>query len=136
MCTNKKTSYSDDFLTAREILAYFLLFIYLVATCKPVLPIASDMLAHAFWKSNHIESVHHQHGSHHVQSEIAHAQDNDHNSQNNTNLKFSEPVALHLAAILSYSFSFTAIRKPYLPSTSYSLCKTALDTSYPPPKGC
>ncbi len=136
MQTHIAKSYSSDFLSAKEVLAYFLLIIYLVATCKPVLPIAADILAHTFWESNHVESVHHQHGSQHVQSEITHAEDNDDNSQNDSTLKFSEPVPLHLAAILSFDFNFIAFRQSYLPSTSNSIFQTTLDRTYPPPKGC
>ncbi len=117
-------------------LVYFVLLVYLTATFKPILPVATDLLAHAFWKANHIESIHHQHGSHHLQSEITQAERQNDTNQNNSALKFSEPVALHLVAVITYDLSRSVAGMQYSPAISHSLYNTNLESIYPPPKSC
>ncbi|MEO7801990.1 MAG: hypothetical protein ABIR81_08325 [Ginsengibacter sp.] len=125
-------STSRDFLSPKEIAAYCLLIIYLLAAYKPLLPVITDLLAHTFYEANHVESVHHKHGSNHLQSEIIRAERQD--DKNNILLKFSEPVGLHLAAHISYTFPQSVSKPQYLPSITYNLYTTSLDRNYPPPK--
>ncbi len=129
----KNISYSRDSLSAKEVLAYVLLILYFFATFKPVLPIAADILAHTFWNSNHIKSVHHHHGSQHVEAEIAQSEHNDDKSQKEAT-KFAEPVAIHMASKISYNFLFYFFKErddfnflPFVPTPH-------LDINYPPPK--
>ncbi len=115
-------------------MAYCLIIVYLFATCKPFLPALADVLAHSFWEANHIENVHHTHGANHVHTEIARAENQEEGGQNSTTLKFSEPLALHLAAIITYNFRRNAVGEPYLTASSSRLYNTQLESDYPPPK--
>lgn len=134
MSTRQNIQNSRDSLSPKELMAYCLIIVYLFATCKPVLPVIADVLAHSFWEANHIESVHHTHGANHLHIEIAKAENHEESGQNNTALKFSEPLALHLAAIITYNFSRNAAGEPYLPASSSRLYNTQLESNYPPPK--
>ncbi len=55
----------------RNTTAYYLLIFYTFALCKPVVPLLIDKIAHIFWQTEHIASVHHHHGNHHTEQEIA-----------------------------------------------------------------
>lgn len=115
-------------------MAYCLLIIYFLAAYKPFMPVAADLLAHTFWEANHLESVHHQHGSHHLQSEINQAEKQD--DQNNLLIKFSEPVALHLSLEIIYTFKQNVNQPSYLSPAIYNLYHINIDCNYPPPKFC
>lgn len=121
-------------LSPKRVVAYYLLIIYVLATCKPVLPVVADVLAHTFWETSHIEGVHHDHGSHHLEIEISKAEKHEHGSANNVILKYSETVSLHLAAIMIDHFVFSTRDAQYLPIVSYNLYTTVLEGNYPPPK--
>lgn len=106
--------------------AYYLLLLYTIAACKPVLPLIKDAVAHAFWNVDHLASVHQHDGNHHVHSEINKASTQDGEEQNTPTSKASEPVSLHVPANHHYDlghlsrgrkkyfFSPNAFRNPYL----------------------
>jgi hypothetical protein len=77
-------------------LAYYLLFFYTVALCKPVLPLVSDFLAHAFSQQKHLRTVHRHQGAEHVHLEMAKASGDAQQEQNSPRTAFSDPVSVHL----------------------------------------
>lgn len=119
----------------KSVVAYYLLFFYILATCKPVLPIITDLIAHGFNKSEHISTVHHHNGEHHVHQEITDAAGE--NEQHNTSTpKLSEPVTSHLAPQLSYNFFSICTHKQAYYTGMFNTIFTFLDKFYPPPKFC
>lgn len=80
--------------------AYYLLLIYLVAICQPIIPWVQDVVAHTFFESEHIATVHHQNGKHHVDYELRKlASKTSSNSFENTsysNLPLHTPVTCEL----------------------------------------
>jgi hypothetical protein len=46
--------------------AILLLLCYSLALVKPLAPVLSDLLAHSFWKSEHVATVHFENGKYHV----------------------------------------------------------------------
>lgn len=97
------------------------------------MPSAADMLAHTFWKSNHLNEVHKHHGSQHVHSETAQAENDDAKGKN-MGIKLVEPVAVHLVSKFSYNFSHLAFTQ--LHTNPYLLAVPAppSDVISPPPK--
>lgn len=121
-------------LLPKEIMTYCLLIIYFLAAYKPIMPVAADLLAHTFWEANHLESVHHQHGSHHLQTEISRAEKQE--DQNNLLIKFSEPGPLHLFTEIIYTFKQSVNLPSYISLVTSDLYHINIDCNYPPPKFC
>ena len=64
--------------------------------CKPVLPLVQDELAHIFWKAKHLATVHHHHGDHHAEVEVAAAEHEEDGDKQPATTKTSEPVSVHI----------------------------------------
>lgn len=63
---------------------------------KPVLPVVSDWWQHEFNEAEHLACIHSVYGSHHLQYEVAEAdQGKDHSKSQNT-LKSEDQVPFHL----------------------------------------
>ena len=105
------------------------------AICKPILPLVQDVLAHSFWESKHLATVHHHHGDHHAEEEIAEAEHDEHDEQPVTT-KISEPVSVHMAAEILCSFSQPIIHRQKFAVKICNFTSVSLDKHYPPPKFC
>ena len=101
--------------------------------CKPVLPFIQDDLAHIFWKARHLATVHHHHGDHHAEAEVAEAEHKENGKQPSTT-RTSDPVSVHLAIEIRYSISqLTRLRQQFA-VTICNISTVSLDKYYPPPK--
>ena len=116
-------------------LAYYLLFFYAVALFKPVLPFASDFLAHSFSPQKHLQTVHRDHGAEHVHFEVAKASNDAQHEQNAPRTTFAEPVSVHLlSADESYALPFSALRKRTFPFFISAFTSQFVGVDIPPPK--
>jgi hypothetical protein len=119
----------------KNIAAYYLLLLYILAMCKPILPLVQDEFAHIFWKAEHLATVHHDHGDHHTEEEIADAEHEEDRKQPATT-KTSEPVSVHIVLENVYSISQLAIHKQKFAVNTCNVSTVSLDKHYPPPKCC
>jgi hypothetical protein len=117
------------------IVAYYFLLLYTLALCKPILPAVQDEFAHIFWKAKHLATVHHHHGDHHAEEEIAEAEHKGNDKQPATT-KTSEPVSVHIVVEILYSISQLSIHKRQFALNSCTISAVSLDKYYPPPKNC
>lgn len=117
-------------------IAYFLLLLYTVAMCKPVLPMVKDAIAHVLWEAEHIATVHHDHGHHHAGDEIAKAVHEDDRNKLPGPSKTPEPVSIHIVLQSFYSLVSFSIEKKVFGAKNYSIASHTLDSIYPPPKAC
>ena len=104
--------------------------------CKPLLPLIQDKLAHAFWKAEHISTVHHHHGDQHAHKEIAEAAHEQENDKQPAPTKISEPVSIHLVAQNTHAIPQLFIEKQKFALRNYKTSSFALDKHYPPPRPC
>ena len=114
--------------------AYYLLFFYVAALFKPVLPFVSDFLAHTFTTEDHLSTVHHKHGAGHAHLQMAEIAGEANDEQRKPDTKFSEPVPVHLISQQAYHFAVPVIAKQ---NYFTSFCKTSDPFQHiivPPPK--
>lgn len=102
--------------------------------CKPVLPLVQDDLAHIFWKAHHLATVHHHHGDHHTEHEIAEAAYHETPDTQAATAKTSEPVSVHLVVEFLYSMSQLSIDKKMFAAKNVNVASISVDKYYPPPK--
>ena len=114
--------------------AHYLLLIYITAMCKPVLPLVNDFIAHTFWKTEHIISVHHENGKDHLHYELKKVSDQNNEDANSPAPKFSECVSIHILSQNNYDFSDNIFSERKYLTGSYSLLSTFLQLNTPPPK--
>ena len=104
--------------------------------CKPILPLVQDEIAHIFWKAKHLATVHHHHGDHHAEKEIAEAEHEENADKQPATTKTSEPVAVHIVEETHYSIWKPTIHKQQFAVTIYNVATVSLEKYYPPPKFC
>ncbi|MEP6725898.1 MAG: hypothetical protein ABJC98_08790 [Bacteroidota bacterium] len=117
----------------KKALLYLLLFCYTTLICKPMLPFISDGIAHIFWYSEHMATVHYENGKYHVHYENvneakkrypekdanlpkADFSDYDHMFANTYDFTIPRLVLTHFSGVYSY------------------LPLTYLHSDFPPPK--
>ena len=120
----------------RSNIAYYLLILYTIAMCKPVLPLVEDKIAHIFWKTDHIATVHHHHGENHAEHEVETATHEEENSKGAKASKTSEPVSIHLIIQSSLTIPHLFIEKPQFGEKIYQVSSLSVDKHYPPPRSC
>jgi hypothetical protein len=116
--------------------AYYLLILYTIALCKPVLPLVKDKLAHIFWEAEHIATVHHHHGDHHAEEEIAIATHEEDSDTAPPVTKISKSVSIHLIVESLCTSPQFFIGKPKFGAGISNASSLYLDKYYPPPKSC
>lgn len=116
--------------------AYYLIILYTLAMCKPILPLIQDELAHLFWQAEHMATVHHHHGDHHAEEEIAEAAHEEENDKSPTTTKTSEPVSVHIVLQMLYAIPQIKAEKQKFKTTVSYFSTVFLDKHYPPPKYC
>lgn len=77
----------------RYLSAYYLLLLYTLAVCKPIIPYVQDHLAHAFSETHHIATVHAVKGKNHAHLNVGEAEKE--NNSNASNTKSYDPVSIH-----------------------------------------
>ena len=75
--------------------ATLLLVCYAALLMRPLAPVFEDAMAHLFWNSEHIATVHYENGEYHVHIEITKSEEKTGNASNSL-VKQIEPLNLHL----------------------------------------
>lgn len=55
----------------KRTLVYALLYVYSFGLLKPIVPVVNDVIAHTFYKLEHMATVHYENGKYHLHAEIA-----------------------------------------------------------------
>ncbi|MES2776265.1 MAG: hypothetical protein V4722_18970 [Bacteroidota bacterium] len=118
----------------KKALSYLLLLSYLVILVKPVLPYVADFLAHAFWKYEHIATVHQENGKTHIHFELQKAAKETGGEKNNLPSKTENEVTPHVIAIVAYDFVIVEDNQNQFSSGIYYLPSISIGANYPPPK--
>lgn len=56
--------------TIKKALVYLMLVVYVFGLIKPAMPLIKDVLAHSFFKTQHMATVHYEHGRYHLHLEL------------------------------------------------------------------
>ncbi|MEO5681069.1 MAG: hypothetical protein ABIQ88_00445 [Chitinophagaceae bacterium] len=118
----------------KKALLYLLLFSYITIICKPVLPSLSDGIAHIFWYTDHMATVHYEHGKYHVHNEYKDAAKKGYPEKDASLPKSDNPISYHLITPDSYDFSFKSMAPRYLSAIPAMLPHTFLNSDFLPPR--
>ena len=119
----------------KKAILYLLLFSYASIILKPVMPSVSDFVAHVFWYSEHMATVHYEHGKYHVHYEYADAAKKDNAAKNNSGVKPEDSSKEHLISNKSCLLSnpLQVIKNSFAIFSS-DLTVATLKNDYPPPR--
>jgi hypothetical protein len=90
-------------------LIYLLFIVYSLSLVKPLLPVISDTIAHVFWYSQHLATVHFEKGKYHLHLAVMKASNEKQNGQSVPLAKVGFDVSEHLGLLLRHEFSLAQI---------------------------
>lgn len=118
----------------KKTLLYLLLFAYTVIVCKPVLPSIADGIAHIFWYSEHMATVHYEHGKYHVHYEYQDAAKKNYPEKDTNIPKSPTDGTDHLINSDAYPTPSPVIILTYFPVINSCLLFRTPNSDFPPPK--
>ena len=81
----------------QKAIVYAFICMYSFALLKPVFPVVNDIIAHTFYKMQHMATVHYENGAYHLHTELADELDQQKNrSKESTPSLMFETLAAHL----------------------------------------
>ncbi|MEP6713133.1 MAG: hypothetical protein ABJA37_11980 [Ferruginibacter sp.] len=113
---------------------YILLFSYSVLMLKPLLPYISDKIAHAFWYSQHMATVHYVDGKFHVHKEVMEDAKKNSNEKNPYSQKKEQSQNEHLIAMVKPLFLRHLVINEYSLKSPRAILPGYLQADYPPPR--
>ena len=109
-------------------ITYLFLIVYTTVMLKPLAPYVSDVVAHIFWKYEHISTVHFEHGKYHTHYESLEAAAKRDPVPNSNLSKNVESVPDHIFCEERRLFHSPTISAVHLPA----VCPFAMQAFYPP----
>ncbi len=113
---------------------YFLLFSYAMVILKPVTPYVSDAVAHIFYYSQHMATVHYENGKMHVHKEIVNNSKEDQPAKETPASKKDNSTTDHISLQQKQSIHALTVIKSYLFPLDAKLLNNFLTAAYPPPQ--
>jgi hypothetical protein len=98
------------------------------------MPAVIDLLAHTFWYSHHMATVHFENGKYHVHYQYAEESKKKFPGNNNHSLKNETSHTDYLVYTHQYNFSLNKISSDLFVMGYYLLQKKIAQKDYPPPK--
>ncbi len=118
----------------KKALLYLLLFSYSAIVLKPVFPTIADTVAHIFWYSEHMATVHYEHGKYHVHYEYEQAAKNSQPDKDAALLKSAFASEHLILPDIQQPLPFTSVVKNAFSLFDSSIASVHLYGDYPPPK--
>jgi hypothetical protein len=113
---------------------YILLFSYTTVMLKPVAPHFSDLVAHVFYYSQHMATVHYENGKLHVHKEIIDNAKKDEPEKQIPSSKKDNFASDHISVQRSDELQEMTLTLKHTNPHSSSLTNIELLTDYPPPR--
>ena len=120
----------------KRIAIYIILTVYVFAQIKPLAVIVEDVLAHTFWKVQHMATVHFENGRYHVHAELGDISEKENkNTQQKapSSEKINENTAQNIHE-LNYNFQIQSILIPVSFHQTQDVLAGFKTINSPPPK--
>jgi len=80
----------------KKITTLILLFCYSMALIRPITPVIGDVIAHTFWRAQHMATVHFENGKYHVHYALQAAAKEDYGNKKSSSVKVDETLDIHI----------------------------------------
>lgn len=120
----------------KKIAIYILLSFYVFAQFKPVIVVVEDVLAHTFWKMQHMATVHYENGHYHIHSELSELSEKE---KDNTQQKAPASEKINENTVqniheINFSFQINSILIPASIHQTQDVLAGFTRINSPPPK--
>jgi hypothetical protein len=119
----------------KKALIYIILFSYTLILVRPTVPFIADVIAHTFWYSQHVATVHFENGKYHVHYQSINEAKKSFPGKDPQNSKNETFISDHLIKIQKFDFTFFVVDKKCFKNLSFSIPQVNPSPNYPPPKG-
>ncbi|MFT3934611.1 MAG: hypothetical protein QM726_13390 [Chitinophagaceae bacterium] len=117
----------------KKAILYMLLFAYSSFLCRPLMPAIADCIAHIFWYSEHVATVHYENGKYHLHYENIDAAKKS-LPEKNTLSKYDDIPGTHPISRIGFSSKIYFVLKEYNKFSHSPLLPGFSGTDFPPPK--
>jgi len=118
----------------RDTLLYLLLFTYSASILKPAMPYLSDTIAHTFYHSEHIKTVHFENGKYHVHHELVKQTQRNTTNKNSDYIKKCSQPDEHLTTTESTVAGNPSFSTNYSVLILHSLLPVCRNAVFSPPR--
>jgi hypothetical protein len=118
----------------KKAVAYIILVAYSLMLMRPAMPFVADILAHTFWYSQHIATVHFENGKYHVHYQVMDESKKSFPEKDQRSIKSETSTSDHLITALEFNFSFPVLDKKRFVNLLVHLPQPDSWGNYPPPK--
>ena len=118
----------------KKALIYIILFSYTLMLVRPTVPFIADVIAHTFWYSQHIATVHFENGKYHVHYQYINEAQKSFPGKNPHNSKTETFIGDHLIVNQKIDFSFHVVMVKDFHKLSFVIPDVYPSVNYPPPK--
>lgn len=115
---------------------YILLSFYVFAQVKPLAVIVEDVLAHTFWKMQHMATVHYENGRYHIHQELGDISEKENKSAQEkapSSEKINESIVQNIHE-LNFNFQTNSILIPVSFHQTQNVLAGFITINSPPPK--
>ena len=116
----------------KRFVIYTLLYVYCFGLIKPIMPIVNDIIAHTFYKMEHLATVHFENGKYHVHAELANEADQQKNQKGN--FSENETLASHLISNKTEFIFYNSISPVIFFQKEQHLPDAFVQNTSPPPE--
>lgn len=118
---------------------YILLLSYVIVQLRPLTVLVEDVIAHTFFKMQHMATVHYENGHYHLHQELKtiNEQDNDSNKashKSSSSQKTDKSISDQLVTELSFDFYSNSILIPEFNTSVLDVALGFTKINSPPPK--
>ncbi|SRR5579871_61510 len=113
---------------------YILFFSYTIMLIRPTVPFIADVIAHTFWYSQHMATVHFEKGKYHVHYQYMNEAQKSFPGKNPSNFKTETFISDHLFFSDRFDFSFHSLTEKHFRELSFFIPELSLQNNFPPPR--
>lgn len=117
---------------------YTLLFFYVLVQLRPLLPVLQDVVAHTFFKMQHMATIHFENGSYHLHTDLKTINDdekaNNKTTEKSSSEKLNETNNQQLLTQINFNFKTNSSLIPTKITSVLDVCSGFIQLPYLPPK--
>ncbi len=121
----------------KKVFIYITLFLYVTVQLKPFIVIVQDMVAHTFYKVQHMATVHYENGQYHLHTELnTIAKEDEKKSRQNapSSVKSDETISAHVKEEFNFKIQYKQSTSLIAFSQKQDVISPFIKKSIPPPR--
>lgn len=116
---------------------YILLFLYVAVQLKPLTAVIQDVLAHTFFKAQHMATIHFENGQYHLHAELKDISEKDNSTPSEktpSTQKTNDTVSSHTTPEFNFQIKKHSLLSQNPTGSTSALSEAFLKINSPPPK--